>query len=289
MSPTIRECVEDAAARFAAAGLYFGHGTDNPHDEAVYLVFDALDLPFDCPEAALDTPLSRMSLERLESLICARIETRKPTAYLVNRAWFWGLPFYVDERVLIPRSPIAELIESGFSPWVAADRVTSVLDIGTGSGCIAVACAYALPRAWIDAVDNDRDALAVARRNIEAHGVGARVAAIESDLFAALGHRRYDLIIANPPYVDAAAMRDLPPEYRYEPHSGLAAGDDGLVFANPILAQARNHLNSNGILILEVGASGPALEASQPDMPLTWLEFERGGEGVCLIERDHLP
>lgn len=287
---TIRSLVEDTAARFAEADLYYGHGTDNAHDEAVYLVFAALDLPFDCPESALDEPLKESDEKRIQSLVQQRVEQHRPTAYLVNRAWFCGLPFYVDERVLIPRSPIAELIESGFTPWLNPDNVTRVLDIGTGSGCIAIACAYAFPGAHVDAADNDREALAVARRNIDDHNLGARVSAIESDLFAALGDRRYDLIIANPPYVDAADMASLPPEYRHEPAPALAAGADGLDVVHRLLAEAGDHLNPEGILILEVGNSQPALEAARLDLPMLWLEFEHGGGGVCLIEaRDLAP
>ncbi len=235
MPATIRSCVEATAARFAAADLCYGHGTDNAHDEAVYLVFAALDLPFDCPESALDEPLDAAVETRIQELVRQRIEERRPTAYLVNRAWFCGLPFYIDEHVLVPRSPIAELIESGFTPWLDPAAVGSVLDIGTGSGCIAIACAYAFPEARIDAIDNDPAALVVAQRNIDDHQLGGRVSAIESDLFAELAGRRYDLIIANPPYVDAADMADLPPEYRHEPAPALAAGEDGLVVVERLL------------------------------------------------------
>lgn len=289
MPPTIRSTVEAAAGRFAAADLYYGHGTDNAHDEAVYLVFAALGLPFDCPESALDEPLSLAAEARISDLVRQRIELRKPTAYLVNQAWFCGLSFYIDERVLIPRSPIAELIESGFAPWLEAGDVSRILDIGTGSGCIAIACAYAFPQARVDAIDNDCDALAVARRNIDEHNLGTRVEAIASDLFAALGARQYDLIVANPPYVDAEDMANLPPEYRYEPRAGLAAGQRGLDVVNRLLRQARQHLTPGGILILEVGNSQAALEHAWPELPMVWLEFENGGEGVCLIEAASLP
>lgn len=284
MSVSIRACVHEIARRFAAADLYYGHGTDNAHDEAVYLVFAALDLPFDCPESALDEALDSAQLVRIHELARQRIERRMPTAYLVNRAWFCGLPFYVDEQVLIPRSPVAELIEAGFSPWLEADRVGRVLDIGTGSGCIAIACAYALPQARVDAIDNDRAALAVTQRNIDAHGLGARVTAIESDLFSALDGCRYDLIIANPPYVDAEDMADLPPEYAHEPAAALAAGDDGLDVVERLLNEARDHLTADGLLVLEVGNSQAALEAARPTLPMLWLDFEMGGDGVCIIE-----
>lgn len=286
---TVRTWVEDTARRFAATDLYYGHGTDNPHDEAVYLVFAALDLPFDCSESRLDEPLDEAACRHLETLVRTRIEKRKPVAYLVNRAWFCGLPFYVDERVLIPRSPIAELIETGFSPWLAAEQVTSILDIGAGCGCIAVASARAFPQASVDAVDNDRDALTVAHRNIEAYKLGDRVTAIESDVFSALHNRRYDLIIANPPYVDAPDMAELPPEYRHEPAAALAAGEDGLAIVDRLLREARNHLTDGGLLVLEVGNSQAALEQAWPALPKIWAEFQHGGDGVCLIEARDLP
>jgi ribosomal protein L3 glutamine methyltransferase len=285
---TVRFYVQWAAARFEAAGLYYGHGTDNAHDEAVYLVFAALDMPFDCPESMLDIPLEQEQRQRLEHLVRERIETRKPTAYLVHKAWFCGLPFYVDEHVLIPRSPIAELIEQGFTPWLQPDKVRRILDIGTGSGCIAIACAYAFPEADVDAVDNDPAALAVTRRNIEAHQLTDRVHAIESDLFGAVGGP-YDLIIANLPYVSTAEMDALPPEYRHEPAVALAAGDDGLDVVRRLLAEARGHLVTGGILVVEVGNARTALDQAFPELPFVWLEFERGGEGVCLLGSDDLP
>lgn len=280
---TVRYYVQQAAAEFAAAGLYYGHGTDNPHDEAVYLVFAALGLPFDCPESRLDRPLTRQQQERIERLIRERIETRKPVAYLVNKAWFCGLPFHVDERVLIPRSPIAELIERGFSPWLHAERVRRVLDIGTGSGCIAIACAHAFPAAEVDAVDNDPDALAVARYNIDMHGLSGRVHAIQSDLFSNVSGR-YDLVIANPPYVTRDEMAVLPPEYHHEPVAALAAGSDGLDVVRRLLALAPDYLAEEGVLVLEVGNARDTLERTYPELPFVWLEFERGGEGVCLLQ-----
>lgn len=274
--------VEHAAREFAAADLYYGHGTDNAEGEAVYLVFAVLDLPFDCPESMLDSPLTQAQCGKIEHLIRERIETRKPTAYLVNRAWFCGLPFYVDERVLIPRSPIAELIERGFTPWLQPECVRRVLDIGSGSGCIAIACAHAFPAAEVDAVDNDPDALAVARDNIDMHQLAGHVHAIQSDLFSNVSGR-YDLIIANPPYVSSAEMEILPPEYRHEPVAALVAGSDGLDFARRLLAEAGDYLTDQGILVLEVGNAREALEQAYPGLPFTWLEFERGGEGVCLL------
>lgn len=284
---SVRTFVEQAAGQFAAADLYYGHGTDNPDDEAVYLVFAALGLDFDCDEAELDAPLDEADCRRLDELIHKRIHARIPTAYLVRQAWFCGLPFYVDERVLIPRSPIAELIHERFTPWLEPERIHRVLDIGTGSGCIAIACAYALPEAFVDGIDIDADALAVARQNILDHGLTGRVEAIESDLFTGLA-TKYDLIIANPPYVDAEDMTDLPAEYEHEPRAALAAGDDGLVLVRRLLSEVHDYLHADGILILEVGNSRAALEAAYPDLPFVWLDFASGGDGVALLHAGDL-
>ncbi len=285
---SVREFVLAAASRFEAAGLYYGHGTDNPHDEAVYLVFRALDLPFDVAEARLDETLGADQCLHLQSLIQARIETRRPVAYLLNEAWFAGLPFYVDERVLIPRSPIAELIATGFAPWLTRSP-GRILDLCTGSGCIGIATAHRFPEARVDAADLSSEALAVARINVDKHGLAGRVALHESDLFDALGDARYDLIICNPPYVPETSMRTLPEEYRHEPSLGLRAGDDGLALVDRILAEAREYLTDDGLLIVEVGESQSLVEATYPQLPLTWLEFANGGEGVLLIGAGDLP
>jgi ribosomal protein L3 glutamine methyltransferase len=253
----------------------------------VYLVFAALGLPFDAPEAALDAPLEDADIERVRALAETRIRTRKPTAYLVNKAWFVGLEFYVDERVLVPRSPIAELIEQGFAPWLDPPRVRRVLDIGTGSGCIAIACACAFPGAKVDATDISRDALEVAQKNIAAHRLSRRVRTFLADLFPGSG-QRYDLIVANPPYVRRVDLAKLPPEYRHEPRAGLAAGRDGLDVVRRIIAGAADHLESRGILVCEVGAGQAALERAYPELPFCWLEFERGGDGVFLLEAGQL-
>ena len=274
--------------RFRDADLCYGHGTDNPGDEAAYLVLAALAIPFDAGDEELNRRLDRAEIERIRELAEERITRRKPVAYLVRQAWFCGLPFYVDERVLIPRSPIAELIEQRFSPWVWEDDVKRILDVGTGSGCIAIACALAFPEAAVDAVDVDEDALAVARINVENHDLADCVRPIHSNLFDALAGRRYDLIVANPPYVSAAEMLDLPEEYHHEPEPALAAGPDGLDVVRRILKEARAHLTEHGVLIVEVGDSRDAVTDAFPELPFTWLEFERGGDGVFLLTADQL-
>ena len=275
--------VEWAAARFADAGVFFGHGTDNAQDEAALLMMKALDLSY--PEFAANT-IDRMDTAQqipFQTLVQRRIDERRPAAYLVGEAWFAGSSFYVDERALVPRSPIAELIERRFEPWVSGASVGRLADIGTGSGCIAVACALAMPDVWVDAVDIDRDALAVAAINVERHAVQDRVRLIESDLFSALEGERYDIIVSNPPYVSSAAIAGLPPEYRHEPERGLVAGMDGLLYVGKILTQARRFLHEHGVLVVEVGEAQAAVEKRYPRTPFMWLEFEHGGSGVFLL------
>jgi ribosomal protein L3 glutamine methyltransferase len=283
---TPRDLVLWAEARFEGAGLSYGHGTTSARDDAVYLVFEALGLPFDCPDAVLGEPLSPEGRSRALALVRKRIKTRKPAAYCLGEALFAGLRFEVDENVLVPRSPIAELIESRFSPWLSDPR--RILDIGTGSGCIAIACALAFPEAEVDAVDVSPQALAVAERNAIRHGVTGRLHLLCSDVFEALPGERYDLIVSNPPYVPAVHMATLPPEHRHEPPLGLDGGADGLAIVSRILEGATRHLTGHGTLVVEAGEAAPALEARYPRVPFLWLEFERGGDGVFLLEAREL-
>ncbi|MBI2970342.1 MAG: 50S ribosomal protein L3 N(5)-glutamine methyltransferase [Gammaproteobacteria bacterium] len=285
---TPRELVLSAEQRFEKARLHYGHGTDNARDEAVYLVLGALGIPFRARSGRIDRPLSGREHRRILGLIERRIDERIPVAYLVNRAWFAGLPFYVDERVLVPRSPIAELIEDRFRPWIDPGRVRRILDIGAGCGAIAVGCAVAFPGAGVDAVDISRGALEITRRNARQHRVARRVRWILSDVYEAVPAAAYDLIVANPPYVSAAEYRALPQEYRHEPRAGLEGGADGLAVVARILAGAARRLNPRGILVMEVGSSAQALVERYPQSPFTWLEFERGGEGVCLLSKKEL-
>jgi len=285
---TARDLIEWGARQFSAAGLAFEHGTDNAPDEAAALVLHALGIGYDQPEAVLDKPLPAADRARAIELLEQRVATRKPAAYLTNEAWFAGLQFYVDERVLVPRSPIAELVEEGFAPWVDPARIRRVLDLCTGSGCIGIACAYAFPGARVDAADISGAALAVARENVTRHGLGERVRLVESDLFDNISGCVYDIIVSNPPYVSEAEMTELPDEFRHEPAAGLVAGGDGLDLVVRILRDAARHLAADGILVVEVGYSQDSLIAQYPEVPFIWLEFEYGGEGVFLLEAAQL-
>lgn len=285
---TVLDFTRWGASRFNAAGLYFGHGTDNAIDEAAQLVLGAVHLDPSVLGAVRDCRLTSAERVLVTELIDRRVEERVPVAYLTGRAWFAGLEFIVDREVLIPRSPIAELIEGGFEPWIDGEIVNSVLDLCCGSGCIGIAVAVHLPEVDVDLVDISAGAIDVARRNIERHGVQDRVRCFPSDLFEALQGQAYEVIVANPPYVARAEWEALPREYHNEPSLGLLGGDDGLDLAVRILADAAGHLTDEGILIMEVGNAAVELERRFPEVPFTWIDFERGGEGVLLLTREQL-
>jgi ribosomal protein L3 glutamine methyltransferase len=263
--------------------VFFGHGTDNAWDDAAALVWHALRLPDNPSPRVYERVVDQVGQKQVEALIERRITERVPAVYLTGQTWFAGLPFNVDSRVLIPRSPIAELIEQRFEPWVDASRVRRILDIGTGSGCIAIACAKAFPRARVDAVDISPEALEVARTNVRRHRVGRRVRLVISNHFSALGDESYDIIVSNPPYVGARELGALPPEYGHEPRLALAAGRSGLDSVRVILSEAGRHLRPRGSLIVEVGNTERAVRRAFPGLPFMWLEFERGGGGVFLL------
>ncbi|MDR3491782.1 MAG: 50S ribosomal protein L3 N(5)-glutamine methyltransferase [Gammaproteobacteria bacterium] len=285
---TIRDLIRWSVSRFNEAGLYYGHGTENAWDEAVALIFNTLHLTHDLYPVTLEARVTSDEREKIVMLITRRIGERIPVPYLTHEAWFANLSFYVDERVLIPRSPIAELIANQFQPFIDPDSIHSILDLCTGSGCIAIACAKAFPDANIVASDISPDALAVAHINVLRHNVEQNVSLYESDLFNTVPKQKFSIIVSNPPYVDAEDMAALPTEYHHEPRLGLAAGTDGLDLAIRILQNASDYLDPNGILIVEVGNSEIALADKFPEVPFTWLEFQNGGGGVFLLTAEQL-
>jgi len=284
---TIQDVVRWAVTEFNRAGLFFGHGTDNAWDEAVQLVLPSLNLNLQSNVSILQSRLTKRERQMLVELIVTRIEQRIPVPYLTNSAWFAGLEFYVDERTLVPRSPIAELIEAKFAPWVKKSPLR-ILDLCTGSGCIAIACAYEFPDAEVDAVDLSEDALEVADINIQNHGLSEQVFPIQSDLFSGIENEKYDLIVSNPPYVDAEDMANLPEEYKHEPELGLACGHDGLDLVRDMLRQAGAMLKPDGVLFVEVGNSQVHLQAAYPEIPFQWIEFSIGGHGVFALTKEQL-
>ncbi len=280
------ELINRHAAEMDAAGLHFGHGTDNAFDEACWMASAVLGLSPDFDESLFEREVAPAEENRLRDLVAERIATRKPLAYLLGEAWFCGMSFEVNEHVLVPRSPLAELIVEGFAPWMDPGRIRRVVDVGTGSGCLGIAVAKHWSEVEVDAVDISTEALALARRNARRHDVADRVNCIESDLLEGLGDRRYDVILANPPYVPTASMTELPEEYRHEPALGLEAGDEGLNLVRRLLDQVPDHLEPGGILVCEVGEAAEAADQllAERRIEATWLDFEHGGEGVFLVD-----
>lgn len=287
---TVRDCLRFAVSRFNEAGIFFGHGSDNAYDEAAYLILHTLHLPPDRLDPFFDAALTPQELRSVLDILEQRVKKRVPASYLTHEAWLAGHSFYVDERVIVPRSFIAELLDEQFVPWIGdPDSIHRVLDLCTGSGCLAILAARAFENADVDAADISSDALDVARRNVADYHMEDRVHLIESDLFAHLPGRKYDLIISNPPYVDAASVTALPPEYRHEPSLALGSGQDGLDATRRILAHAAQFLEPGGVLAVEIGHNRDALEAAFPQLPFTWLEVAAGNDFVFLLHREDLP
>jgi len=286
---TVSDLLRFAVSRFNQANLFFGHGTTNAYDEAAYLILHTLHLPLDRLEPFLDARLLQEEVDAVVEILRRRVEERLPAPYLTHEAWLGDLRFYVDERVIVPRSFIAELLREQLQPWVEdPEAITSGLDMCTGSGCLAILMALTFPNALIDAVDLSTDALDVARRNVADYGLEDQLSLIQSDLFTALEGRRYDLIVSNPPYVNAPSMQTLPEEYRREPVGALASGEDGLEHVRTILSVAPKHLNKGGLLVVEIGHNRDALEEAFPELPFTWLETSAGDEHVFLLTREQL-
>jgi ribosomal protein L3 glutamine methyltransferase len=286
---TVRDWLRYAVSRFNGAGLSFGHGMQDAYDEAAYLILHTLHLSTDRLEPFLDARLLQAERHALRAVIARRVDERLPAAYITREAWLGDFRFYVDERVIVPRSFLAELIEDGCRPWIAEpESVGNALDLCTGSGCLAILMAHAFPAARIDAADLSDDALAVAHRNVTDHGLADRVRLVRADLFAGLGGRRYDLIVSNPPYVTAASMATLPMEYRHEPEMALAAGEDGLDVIRRILASAASHLKPNGILAVEAGHNLAIVEEAFPQLDFTWAGVPSGEDMIFILDREQL-
>ncbi len=290
---TLLDFMRWGASQFVEADLSYSHGLSSPLDESVYLVLRTLRLPADTPEIYWQSKLTISEKEYIVTIFKKRIEEKMPAAYIMNEGWFAGLQFYVDERVLIPRSPIAELVESQFIPWINPDEVESILDLCTGCGCIGIACAYAFPQASIDLSDLSEDALVVANRNIVQHDASNRITTYQSDLFDYLlkdgaQSKQYDIIVSNPPYVDVEDMTGLADEFKHEPELALSSGNDGLSFTKRLLKEAANFLTDQGVLVVEVGNSQYELVEMYPEVPFQWVDFERGGDGVFVLTKQDL-
>jgi len=286
---TVRDWLRFAVSRFNEAQLFFGHGSDNAFDEAAYLILHTLHLPLDRLDPFLDASLTHGESEQVQAVIERRVRERLPAAYLTKEAWLGEHRFYVDERVIVPRSFIAELLNEQLAPWIESpDVIEHVLDLCTGSGCLAILATEAFPHAQVDAVDLSGDALEVAARNVADYGLQDRIELIESDLFAALQGRSYDVIVSNPPYVNADSVAALPAEYQAEPALALGSGEDGLDATRQILAQAKAHLNPGGLLVVEIGHNRDVLEAAYPTLPFTWLDTAGGDQFVFLLRREDL-
>lgn len=281
---TVRDYLRWAVTRFTQSGLYFGHGTDNALDEALQLILHNLGIPQGSEAHLLDAKLTQQERKLLLTVIDIRCRDRIPVPYLIGQAWFMGLPFNVDERVLIPRSPIGELIDVGFEPWLAGKPVERILDLCTGSGCIGIACAHVFEQASVELADLSADALAVAETNIERYELGHRVKTLQSDLFAEVSGQ-FDVIVTNPPYVDEEDVSDMPAEYQHEPAMALGSGCDGLDITRTILREAAQYLTEDGLLVCEVGNSCIALEQAYPEVAFSWVDFERGGHGVFVFSK----
>ena len=287
---TIRDWLRYSVSRLEESGVFFGHGTDNAYDESVWLVMSALHLPLDTLDNFLDARITKEEAKHLAHLIERRVTERVPTAYLLREAWLKGFKFYVDERVIVPRSFIAELLEDSLAPWIEyPEMVESAADICTGSGCLGVLLAHAFPNASVDVVDISPDAIAVANINIKNYALEDQITAVQSDMFSRLKGKKYDLIISNPPYVDAPAMSALPQEYRNEPQIALGSGVAGLDHTHILLKEAKKYLNDDGILVVEIGHNRDALLDAYPELPFTWLDVESGNEFVFLLTKEQLP